>query len=162
MSFFRWRIALQGCFLFLLQRMLWVGVQGFPNVQGVAGIIWESVRSKKLQNESSRRRRPQKIHQKSPPFFNEKFPGKFEDKIHKSCLESGQSLKGPIFEKKSISLDIFNLPWRFRNLAWNVQSWPSEFPTKNWVWWVARLKFSIAFEVFNPWGRSLDGRKRAF
>ena len=32
-----------------------------------------------------------KTHQKSPPFFNAKFPGKFEDKIHKSFLESGQS-----------------------------------------------------------------------
>ena len=37
------------------------------------------------------RRRPEKIHQKSPPFFNAKFPGKFEEKIHKMFLESGQS-----------------------------------------------------------------------
>ena len=37
------------------------------------------------------KRRPEKIHQKSPPFFNAKFPGKFEEKIHKSFLESGQS-----------------------------------------------------------------------
>ena len=36
------------------------------------------------------RRRPEKIHQKSPPFFNAKFPGKFEEKIHKMFLESGQ------------------------------------------------------------------------
>ena len=37
------------------------------------------------------RRRPEKIHQKSPPFFNAKFPGKFEEKIQKMFLESGQS-----------------------------------------------------------------------
>ena len=35
--------------------------------------------------------RPEKIHQKSPPFFNAKSPGKFEEKIHKMFLESGQS-----------------------------------------------------------------------
>ena len=34
-----------------------------------------------------------KIHQKSPAFFNAKFPGNFEEKIHKSFLESGQSNK---------------------------------------------------------------------
>ena len=39
------------------------------------------------------RRRPEKIHQKSPPFFNAKFPGRFEEKIHKMFLESGQSNK---------------------------------------------------------------------
>ena len=27
-------------------------------------------------------RRPEKIHQKSPPFFNAKFPGKYENNIH--------------------------------------------------------------------------------
>ena len=32
-----------------------------------------------------------KIHQKSPAFFNAKFPGKLEEKIHKSFLESGPS-----------------------------------------------------------------------
>ena len=32
-----------------------------------------------------------KSHQKSPPFFNAKFSGKFEEKIHKRFLESGQS-----------------------------------------------------------------------
>ena len=37
------------------------------------------------------RRRPQKIHQKSPPFFNAKFPGKHEKNIHKVLLESRQS-----------------------------------------------------------------------
>ena len=37
------------------------------------------------------RRRPEKIHEKSPPFFNAKFPGNFEEKIHKFFLESGQS-----------------------------------------------------------------------
>ena len=37
------------------------------------------------------RRWPEKIHQKSLPFFNAKFPGKFEEKIHKNFLESGQS-----------------------------------------------------------------------
>ena len=37
------------------------------------------------------RRRPEKIHQKSPPFFNAKFPGKHEKIIHKILLESRQS-----------------------------------------------------------------------
>ena len=32
-----------------------------------------------------------KIHPKSPPAFNAKFPGKFEEKIYKSFLESRQS-----------------------------------------------------------------------
>ena len=39
------------------------------------------------------RRRPEKIHQKSPPFFNAKFPGKHEKNIHKILLESRQSNK---------------------------------------------------------------------
>ena len=39
------------------------------------------------------RRRPEKNHQKAPPLFNTKFPGRFEGRIHKSFffLESGQS-----------------------------------------------------------------------
>ena len=37
------------------------------------------------------RRRPEKIHQKSPPFFNAKFPGKHEKNIHKILLDSRQS-----------------------------------------------------------------------
>ena len=37
------------------------------------------------------RRRTEKIHQKSLPFFNAKFPGKHEKNIHKFLLESGQS-----------------------------------------------------------------------
>ena len=37
------------------------------------------------------KRTPEKIHQKSPPFFNAKFPGKYEKKVHKMFLESGQS-----------------------------------------------------------------------
>ena len=36
------------------------------------------------------RRRPEKIHPKSPPFFNAKFPGKHEKNIHKILLESRQ------------------------------------------------------------------------
>ena len=39
------------------------------------------------------RRRPEKIHQKSPPFFNAKFPGKHEKNIPKFLLESKQSKK---------------------------------------------------------------------
>ena len=39
------------------------------------------------------RRRPEKIHQKSPPFSNAKFPGKHEEHIHKILLESRQSKK---------------------------------------------------------------------
>ena len=34
-----------------------------------------------------------KSHQKYPPFFNAKFPGELEEKIHKSFLESRQSKK---------------------------------------------------------------------
>ena len=49
-------------------------------------------------------------------------------------------------EHFKFSLEIFNLAWRFQNLAWNFQSWPWEFPTKNRVWWVARLKCSISLE----------------
>ena len=37
------------------------------------------------------RRRPEKIHQKSLPFFNAKFPGKHEKNIHKILLETRQS-----------------------------------------------------------------------
>ena len=37
------------------------------------------------------RRTPDKIHQKSPPFFNAKFQGKHEKNIHKILLESRQS-----------------------------------------------------------------------
>ena len=39
------------------------------------------------------RRSPENHHLKSPLFFQCKFPGKFEEKIHKSFLESGQSEK---------------------------------------------------------------------
>ena len=38
-----------------------------------------------------RQRRPDKIHQKSPPFFNAKFPGNYGKNIHKIFLESRQS-----------------------------------------------------------------------
>ena len=41
------------------------------------------------------RRRPEKIHQKSLPFFNAKFPGQHEKKIHKILLESRQSNISP-------------------------------------------------------------------
>ena len=37
------------------------------------------------------KRRPEKIHQKFPPFFNAKFPGKYEKNIHKMFLERRQS-----------------------------------------------------------------------
>ena len=37
------------------------------------------------------RRRPEKIHQNSPQFFNAKFPDKHEKNIHKILLESRQS-----------------------------------------------------------------------
>ena len=58
------------------------------------------------------------------------------------------SPKGPNLEKIksrlkcSISLENFNLAWKF-------QSRPSEFPTKNRGWWVARLKISISLENFS-------------
>ena len=37
------------------------------------------------------RRKPEKIHPKSPPFFNANFPGKHKENIHKILLESRQS-----------------------------------------------------------------------
>ena len=37
------------------------------------------------------KRKPEKIHQKSLPFFNAKFPGKHEKNIHKMFLERRQS-----------------------------------------------------------------------
>ena len=40
---------------------------------------------------SCRKRRLEKIHQKSPQFFDAKLPGKFEEKIHNIFLENGQS-----------------------------------------------------------------------
>ena len=52
-----------------------------------------------------------KIHQKSPPFFNAKFPGKHEKNIHKILLESRQS-------------NFFQLEKRFRRLQFPV---PGEF-----------------------------------
>ena len=42
---------------------------------------------------ASFRGRPEKIHQKSPPFFNAKFPGKHEKNIQEILLESRQSKK---------------------------------------------------------------------
>ena len=45
--------------------------------------------------------RPQKFHQKSPPFFNAKSPGKFEENIHKSFLESMQTKFSLNFLQKS-------------------------------------------------------------
>ena len=57
-------------------------------------------------------------------------------------LESNQSRL-----EFSISIEIFNLAWTF-------QSRPAEFPTKIGVWRVARLRFSISLENFNPGGRS--------
>ena len=52
------------------------------------------------------RQRPEKIHQKSPPFFNAKFPGKHEKNIHKILLESRQSkslVETPTFWRLTIS-----------------------------------------------------------
>ena len=37
------------------------------------------------------KQRPEKTHQKSPPFFNAKFQGKYEKFIHKTFLEGRQS-----------------------------------------------------------------------
>ena len=48
------------------------------------------------------KRKPLKIYQKSPPFFNAKSPGKSVDQIHKSSLESWQGNKsdsGPYFRE---------------------------------------------------------------
>ena len=66
------------------------------------------------------RRRPEKIHQKSPPFFNAKFPGKHEKNIHKILLESRQSkdlsvyglmpVQGEAFEELSGPLVHTNFP----------------------------------------------------
>ena len=57
-----------------------------------------------------------KTHQKSPPFFNATFPGKFEEKIHKRFLESGESNDFFSFSNKEkgkgwrVSLLAFSLP----------------------------------------------------
>ena len=51
------------------------------------------------------RRRPEKIHQKSPPFFNAKFPGKHEKNIHKILLESRQSKISKNFGQKNFGLN---------------------------------------------------------
>ena len=54
--------------------------------------------------------------------------------------------KGPKIEKTQSRLNFFN---------------PGpEFPTKNRVWRVARLKISISIENFNPRGRSSRAAKR--
>ena len=56
-----------------------------------------------------------------------------------------QRLKKNPFPRLKLSISIENA-----NLAWQFQSWPSEFPTKIGVWWVplARLKFSMSLENF--------------
>ena len=59
------------------------------------------------------RRRPEKIHQKSPPFFNAKFPGKFEENIHKIVLESGQSKISP--KKRRPKPKIETMVWVWAN-----------------------------------------------
>ena len=74
-----------------------------------------------------------------------------------SCLTCDPNAKGPNLDKKPISLERlkfssfrlkFSIWLENFNLAWNVQSWPWEFPTKIGVWWVARLKMSISIENF--------------
>ena len=53
-------------------------------------------------------------------------------------------------------------------LVTNVQSQPSEFPTKKGPWWVARLKCSISLEhfkiliYFNLWALRVESRKSRF
>ena len=59
------------------------------------------------------RRRPEKIHQKSPPFFNANFPGKHEKNIHKILLESRPSKdfhrkRGKIAENRTLT----DVNWR--------------------------------------------------
>ena len=63
--------------------------------------------------------------------------------------------KGPKIEKKkSISIEIFNLAWKFQSrLKFSILDLQNS-PQKIGVWWVARLKFSISIENFNPGGRS--------
>ena len=55
--------------------------------------------------------------------------------------------KGPRIEKFQSRLK-FSIPLEIFNLDWKFQSRPSEFPTENRGWWVARLKFSISLENF--------------
>ena len=86
----------------------------------------QKVRSEKWQNESSpnfsnfcpqiclrnfrasfpRKRRPEKIHQKSPPFFNAKFPGKYEKIFTKCFWRAGKVTKGQRTEFCYFSLSI--------------------------------------------------------
>ena len=104
------------------------------------------------------RRRPEKIHQKSPPFFNAKFPGKHEENIHKILLESRQS---KVIGKSH--------PWTNTGQDWNFQRTfrtigPYEFPqekvwTNDWSIWISpeismdqwRSKFSESFSLDRYW-----------
>ena len=80
--------------------------------------------------------RPEKIHQKSPPFFNAKFPGKYEKNIHKMFLESRQSNKPKLFGP-----DIFG--------------WGGRLPREG----VEARKFGVYFETQGnqTFGRDIPG-----
>ena len=71
------------------------------------------------------RRRPEKIHQKSPPFFNAKFPGKHEKNIHKILLESRQTKK-KTKKKKQIKISFstrgFSMRGHMRGGALSLES----------------------------------------
>ena len=61
------------------------------------------------------KRRPEKIHQKSPPFFNAKFPGKYE-KIFTKCFWRGGKVR--------VLLCVFLVPYKTLSLQ---AHFPSSF-----------------------------------
>ena len=69
--------------------------------------------------------------------------------------------------KKSISLEIFNLAWKFQTSLEIFNPDLQNSPTKIGIWWVARLKFSISLEnfkilkVFKIWALRVWGPRHA-
>ena len=76
------------------------------------------------------KRRPEKIHQKSPPFFNAKFPGKHEENIHKKV--SGEQAKliimQPVPKRQTSGRVLISVAWETHKstnflLEWRQHSW---------------------------------------
>ena len=79
-----------------------------------------------------RKQRPEKIHQKSPPFFNAKFPGNYEKIIHKIFLESRQS-KRSVSEKGVVTKGVWKKkPGLLQHVLTVLVFWP-------WVLLLPRL-----------------------
>ena len=102
------------------------------------------------------KQRPEKNHQKSPQFFNANFPGKFEEKIHKSFLESGQSNTFPsapdsIFESVKRTL---SYPRSCHPVKHNSRMGGGKFFYLQLELFCSQLSFF----AFSPWRRLLDAR----